>query len=121
MLLLLQVKDTATRMLTNFSVQAGTNDFYSAQRLFKDPGVKALPQVCLLPCQLVTCTRPAASACCQAAFQHTLACMEVVKCSNVSCPNPAMPCFTLPCHAMLIVPGLPRSAVPRPALLPAGC
>jgi hypothetical protein len=41
-----QVKDTATRMLTNFSVQAGTNDFYTAQRLFKDPGVKALPQVC---------------------------------------------------------------------------
>lgn len=42
---MLQVKDTATRMLTNFSVQAGTNDFYTAQRLFKDPGVKALPQV----------------------------------------------------------------------------
>lgn len=43
---MLQVKDTATRMLTNFSVQAGTNDFYTAQRVFKDPGVKALPQVC---------------------------------------------------------------------------
>lgn len=40
-----QVKETATRMLTNFSVQAGTNDFYTAQRLFKDAGAKALPQV----------------------------------------------------------------------------
>jgi hypothetical protein len=63
LLLLLQVKDTATRMLTNFSVQAGTNDFYSAQRLFKDPGAKALPQVCMLPCQLVTFARPAKTAC----------------------------------------------------------
>jgi hypothetical protein len=52
LLLPLQVKDTATRMLTNFSVQAGTNDFYSAQRLFKDTSVQALPQVCMLHCQL---------------------------------------------------------------------
>jgi hypothetical protein len=43
--LLLQVKETATRMLTNFSVQAGTNDFYTAQRLFRDAGIKVLPQV----------------------------------------------------------------------------
>lgn len=42
----MQVKETATRMLTNFSVQAGTNDFYTAQRLFKDVGATALPQVC---------------------------------------------------------------------------
>jgi hypothetical protein len=32
-------------MLTNFSVQAGTNDFYTAQRLFRDAGIKVLPQV----------------------------------------------------------------------------
>jgi hypothetical protein len=42
----MQVKETSTRMLTNFSVQAGTNDFYTAQRLFKDAGVTALTQVC---------------------------------------------------------------------------
>jgi hypothetical protein len=42
---LLQVKETATRMLTNFSVQAGTNDFYTAQRLFRDASIKVLPQV----------------------------------------------------------------------------
>lgn len=41
----MQVKDTATRMLTNFSVQAGTNEFYTAQRVFKDASIKALPQV----------------------------------------------------------------------------
>jgi hypothetical protein len=31
-------------MLTNFSVQAAVNDFYSAQRVFKDAGTKVLPQ-----------------------------------------------------------------------------
>lgn len=40
-----QVKETATRMLTNFSVQASVNDFFTAQRIFKESGTKALPQV----------------------------------------------------------------------------
>ncbi len=40
-----QVKETARRMMTNFSVQASVGDFYTAQRLLKDPGAKALPQV----------------------------------------------------------------------------
>jgi hypothetical protein len=44
-----QVKETSSRMLTNFSVQASTNDFYTAQRVFKDSGCKALPQVCAWP------------------------------------------------------------------------
>jgi len=32
-------------MMTNFSVQASVSEFYMAQRLLKDPGAKALPQV----------------------------------------------------------------------------
>lgn len=44
-LLLLQMKETASRMLTNFSVQAGVNDFYTAQRVFKESSAKVLPQV----------------------------------------------------------------------------
>ena len=32
-------------MLTNFSVQASINDFFTAQRIFRDPATKALPQV----------------------------------------------------------------------------
>lgn len=45
LLLLLQMKETASRMLTNFSVQAGVNDFYTAQRVFKESSAKVLPQV----------------------------------------------------------------------------
>jgi hypothetical protein len=32
-------------MLTNFSVQASVSEFYTAQRLLKEPPAKALPQV----------------------------------------------------------------------------
>lgn len=32
-------------MLTNFSVQAAVNDFYSVQRAFKHSAVRALPKV----------------------------------------------------------------------------
>jgi hypothetical protein len=40
-----QVKETARRMLTNFSVQASVSEFYTAQRLLRDHPAKALPQV----------------------------------------------------------------------------
>jgi hypothetical protein len=40
-----QVKETARRMLTNYTAQATVSDFYTAQRLFKEPGAKALPEV----------------------------------------------------------------------------
>lgn len=72
---LLQVKDTATRMLTNFSVQAGTNDFYTAQRLFKDPGVKALPQVCTQHTPVLLPDEP----------QHKIAAVTAITCSTVAC------------------------------------
>eukprot|EP00882_Tetradesmus_deserticola_P022104 GHRQ01023988.1.p2 GENE.GHRQ01023988.1~~GHRQ01023988.1.p2 ORF type:complete len:195 (+),score=115.78 GHRQ01023988.1:234-818(+) len=39
-----QIKETATRMLNNFSVQASVNDFYTAQRVFKEAASEALPQ-----------------------------------------------------------------------------
>jgi hypothetical protein len=42
----LQVKETATRMLKNFSVQASVNEFYTAQRVYKEAANQALPQVC---------------------------------------------------------------------------
>eukprot|EP00878_Enallax_costatus_P012355 GHUV01012905.1.p1 GENE.GHUV01012905.1~~GHUV01012905.1.p1 ORF type:complete len:221 (+),score=73.77 GHUV01012905.1:1993-2655(+) len=38
------VKEATNRMLTNFSVQASVNDFFTAQRIFRDPATKALPQ-----------------------------------------------------------------------------
>jgi len=40
-----QVKTTATRMLTNFTVQASVNEYYTAQRLYKDAAHRELPQV----------------------------------------------------------------------------
>eukprot|EP00775_Hariotina_reticulata_P008512 gene8512-8694_t len=39
------VKTTATRMLTNFTVQATVNEYYTAQRIYKDAAHKELPQV----------------------------------------------------------------------------
>lgn len=42
---LVQVKETTTRMLTNFSVQTSVNDFFTAQRMYRESGTKALPQV----------------------------------------------------------------------------
>jgi hypothetical protein len=56
-----QIKETATRMLTNFSVQAFTNDFYTAQRVLAADSLKALPQVtrtwmhCMACCVLFAC------------------------------------------------------------------
>lgn len=43
--MIMQVKEATNRMLTNFSVQASVNDFFTAQRIFKESGTKALPQV----------------------------------------------------------------------------
>ncbi|WIA17780.1 hypothetical protein OEZ85_009293 [Tetradesmus obliquus] len=39
-----QVKETATRMLNNFKVQASVNEFYTAQRVYKEAASQALPQ-----------------------------------------------------------------------------
>ncbi|KAF8055402.1 hypothetical protein HT031_006770 [Scenedesmus sp. PABB004] len=38
------LKETAARMLTQFGVATSVNEFYTAQRVFRDPAATALPQ-----------------------------------------------------------------------------